>query len=129
MLEAVEVFKSVPAKLVEIPVEAVKAAFMASSAIGESFSTFDDYHHWYMGAGDVPVYGASNRWPCIASCMEDEVVQDGSHRLHAYVEAGHETIPVLQYDGKAWWRAHKHWANMKERQTDASNQTQDRPGA
>ena len=115
MLQAVEIFKSVPAKLLEIPIDAVKTAFMASPEIAASFATFDDYHRWYMGAGDVPVYGASNRWPCIASCMEGEVVQDGSHRLHAYIAAGHATIPVLAYDSEAWWKAHEHWLKADRR--------------
>ena len=121
ILQAIDVFKSVPAQLLEIPLDAVKATFMASPEIAESFATFDDYHRWYMDAGDVPVYGAANRWPCIASAMEDEVVQVGSHRLHAYIAAGHETIPVLSFDCEAWWKAHKHWMELKERQNDASN--------
>lgn len=109
MLQAVEVFKTVPAKLLEIPLDAVKAAFMASPEIAGAFSTFDEYHRWYLGGGGVPAYGAANRWPCIASCMEDEVVQDGNHRLHSYIAAGHTTIPVLDYDCAVWWQAHRHW--------------------
>ena len=120
MLQAVKIFKAVSAKLLEIPLDAVKTAFMACPEIAESFTTFDEYHRWYMGAGDVPVYGATNRWPCIASCMEDEVVQDGSHRLHAYIAAGHATIPVLAYDGKAWWKAQKHWLNSSQNTERAS---------
>lgn len=115
MMQAVEVFKSVPARLVEIPLDAVKAAFMESTEIAESFATFDDYHRWYMGASDVPMYGAANRWPCIASCMEDEVVQDGSHRLHSYIAAGHTSIPVLEYESETWWKAHKHWMKLMGR--------------
>lgn len=129
MQEAVEVFKSVPATLVEIPVDVVKAAFMASPEIAKSFSTFEDYHRWYMGADDMPVSGAEKRWPCIASLLEDELVQDGNHRLHAYIEAGHATIPVLRYDFNAWWKAHERWKQSNEHLHDASNQARERATA
>jgi hypothetical protein len=105
---ALAVFKNVPAILLEIPVEVIKAAFMAFPDMGR-YASFDAYHRWYMGAGDVPVYGLEGRWPCIASLLEGEVVQDGNHRLHAYIEAGHATIPVLRYNFKAWWTAHERW--------------------
>lgn len=126
MHQAVDIFKMVSAKLLEIPVDVIKAAFMATPEVAESFATFDDYHRWYMGAGDVPVYGINNRWPCVASCMEGEVVQDGSHRLHAYIEAGHSTVPVLRYDFEAWWTAHERWKESIERQNDESNETRER---
>lgn len=113
------VFKDVPATFLEIPVDVIKAATMALPDIGDSFVDFDAYHRWYMGAGDVPTYSAEHRWPCIASLQEDELIQDGSHRLHAYIEAGHVTIPVLRYDFEAWWEAHERWKQSKDRQHDS----------
>ena len=106
---ALAVFKDVPAVLLEIPVAVIKAATMALADMAGSFSDFEDYHRWYMSTSDMPTYGADHRWPCIASLLEDELVQDGNHRLHSYIEAGHTTIPVLRYDYSAWWKAHKNW--------------------
>ena len=122
------VFKDVPATLLDISVEVIKTAIMAFPDM-KCYDSFDDYHRWYMGSGDMPVYGSEGRWPCIASLMEGEIVQDGNHRLHAYIEAGHATIPVLRYDFKAWWKAHKRWKQSNERQRDASNQTRERASA
>jgi hypothetical protein len=107
--DAIEVFKDVPATLLEIRVEIIMASSMAFPDMADSFVDFDAYHRWYMSTSDMPTYGAENRWPCIASLLEDELVQDGNHRLHAYIEAGHATIPVLRYDYKAWWKAHEAW--------------------
>lgn len=39
----------------------------------------------------------SNRWPVILSNHNDETLQDGWHRFHIYVSAGHEDIPVIFY--------------------------------
>jgi hypothetical protein len=109
MQSAVSVFKDVPAKLIEIPVKVIAEQYMKTEEICESFASFDQYHDWYMRSADMPVYGSQNRWPCIASLMDDDVVHDGHHRLHAYVHAGHQTIPVLDYDYAAWWKAHATW--------------------
>lgn len=68
---AIAVFKDVPAVLLEIPVAVVKAETMALADMAGSFTDFDDYHRWYMGAGDVPVYSAEHRWPCISSFLKD----------------------------------------------------------
>ncbi len=124
--DAIEVFKDVPATLLEIPVDVIKAASMAFPDMAGDFANFDDYHRWYMSNSDMPTYGAEKRWPCIASLLEDELVQDGNHRLHAYIEADHATIPVLRYDYKAWWKAHTRWKQSNERQQDAFNQTRER---
>ena len=124
--DAIAVFKDVPAILLEIPVDVIKAASMAFPDMADSFANFDAYHRWYMGAGDMPIYGAEHRWPCIASLLEDELVQDGNHRLHAYIEAGHATIPVLRYDFKAWWKAHERWKQSMQRQHVAFNQNRER---
>jgi hypothetical protein len=121
MDQSVAVFSAVPAILLEIPVEIVKKAFMTRPEIAKTFSTFDDYHQWYMSAGDVPVYDGTNRWPCIVG-NGDEVVEDGNHRLHSYIEAGHPTIPVLRYDYKAWWDAHKRWADTEYAALDHSKE-------
>ena len=107
---APKIFADVPATLLEIPTDLVKQALMECSEIKNDFgSSFEAYHAWYLKSNDVPSYGLTGRWPCILSDFKDEVFQDGSHRFHAYVAGGHETIPVLPYDSKAWWKAQKLW--------------------
>ena len=114
------VFKDVPATLLEIPVEVIKAAVLEFPD-RRCYASFDDYHRWYMAGGDMPCYSSEGRWPCIASLMEGEIVQDGNHSLHACIEAGHATIPVLRYDFKAWWNAHERWKQSMERQCDVQS--------
>lgn len=107
--QSLEIFKHVRAKLIEVPVENVIRAIMATSEISSTYQTFDEYHQWYLSHGDTPSYTSENRWPCISSTQDDEVVDDGSHRLHAYIRAGAKTIPLLEYDYNGWWQVHKAW--------------------
>lgn len=107
--QSLQVFQAVPARWTELPVEVVKERVMRSPELKQDFPDFNAYHAWYMKAGPVPVYGAEDRWPCLPSDFHDEAFQDGWHRFHAYVEAGHTTIPVMEYDAKAWWKAHAQW--------------------
>ncbi|MDU8350915.1 hypothetical protein RYA05_03285 [Pseudomonas syringae pv. actinidiae] len=83
--------------VVTLSTEDVKAAIMKTGEIAEDFKTWDDYHKWYKGAGDVPVYDYQDRWPVILCAFSDEVLQDGWHRLHAYISAGHQDIPAIFY--------------------------------
>ncbi|MDQ2077567.1 hypothetical protein [Marinimicrobium sp. ABcell2] len=108
MDEALVVFQDIPAKLIYVPVDVLQQAVMATD-IGETFSTFQDYHEWYLSAGDTPQYDDENRWPCIASGQEDEVIQDGNHRMHSYIKSGAREIPILNFDVDAWWKAHASW--------------------
>lgn len=110
--EAVQVFSKVPAVLVEIPVADIKAAYMADAQFVQGFSSFEDHHRWYCASFLSDVSKASNsqrRLPCIVTADSAEVIQDGQNRLHAYIREGSETIPVLHYNVKAWWSAHKRW--------------------
>jgi hypothetical protein len=84
--------------VVNVPSEAIKHSVMAVSAeISADFPSFDEYHQWYVSHNDTPSYGSENRWPVILSDFEDEVCQDGWHRLHAYLRAGHADVPAIFY--------------------------------
>lgn len=107
--ESIKVFQMVPARWTELPIEMVKQRVMLSPEFKDDFADFQAYHAWYMKGGDVPLYGSENRWPCMPSGLDDEAFEDGWHRFHAYVEAGHTTIPVMEYDEDAWWKAHADW--------------------
>lgn len=107
--ESLTIFKSIPANWYEVPVVEFAKAVMLNAEITANHKSFDDYHQWYIDQGDVPTYPLEKRWPCILSSSNDEVLHDGWHRLHAYVRAGHTTIPVLAHDHAAWWQAHAVW--------------------
>jgi hypothetical protein len=112
-----EVFADVPAQWLEVPVDKVKRSFMRAREISEGFSSFDEYHDWYIGLGDVPQHGSENRWPCIEGNPEDpdgEALYDGNHRFHSYVRDGHDTIPIVRWDMEAWWQAHDKWLKSED---------------
>lgn len=112
--EAASIFGGVSATLIEIPVDAVKAAFMSIPEFADAHANFDAYHAWYVSQNDTPHYGAEDRWPCIASARDDDVFLDGSHRFHSYIRAGHKTIPVLMFNADEWWAAHAVWMSAKQ---------------
>jgi len=109
MEAALDVFKDVPAKLIEVPVETVIKALMLFSEVSEEFGSFEKYHAWYLTNSHVPNHSPNNRWPCIASDDKYEFILDGWHRMHSYIRNGHKTIPILQYDYPEWWKAHAIW--------------------
>jgi hypothetical protein len=83
-----------------VPVEEMKAFVMDDPDIGEAFKDFDYYHQWYLNDAreQMPVYPVTSRWPVIATGRGEEPLDDGWHRLHAYVEAGDQTIALLSAD-------------------------------
>lgn len=107
--EALKVFADVPATLVLVPVEAIAAAMMKIPELAEDHGSFEAYHRWYVQAGPMPTHGRTHRWPCIASDDPNDLIWDGWHRMHAYIAAGDDAVPVLRYDASAWWAAHKRW--------------------
>lgn len=76
----------------------------------EEFKSFKEYHKWYVGAC---LWKNSNKhyseiWPAILDCERTytdgrvsktdwEVLQDGNHRFHTYVELGKKTMPLIYY--------------------------------
>ena len=84
----------------EIPSEVLAEKIMNMEDIKKEFKSFMDYHKWYKKGG-IPRHNNSNRWPCIIDSTTDpiynEVLEDGWHRFHRYIEAGHKTIPCISY--------------------------------
>lgn len=107
--EALKVFSGVPATLVLVPVQAIAEAMMKIPELADDHGSFEAYHRWYVQAGPMPTHARSNRWPCIASDDPNELIWDGWHRMHAYIAAGDDTVPLLRYDATAWWAAHERW--------------------
>lgn len=81
--------------------ELLKREFMLETEIGEEFPNFDAYHAWYLSQGDTPEYSSEERWPSILSSFPRDVLQDGNHRFHSYVRAGHADIPLLFFTEKS----------------------------
>ena len=75
-----------------VDIEDAKKRILEGTCI--DFKTFDEYHDWYSSYGHVPDHGDSI-WPCILSCVDYELFEDGWHRFHSYVKKGLTNIPVL----------------------------------
>ena len=77
--------------------------YIGNIAAGQGYRGWDDYHEWYVenvlsrDDGRGMPRGAMPTWPIILSEFEDEGIQDGSHRLHQYMELGVEAIPCLLF--------------------------------
>lgn len=81
----------------EVPTEVLVKEIerVHKAEIGDSF---DSYHQWYLGQGYIPDHGPENRWPVtLSEYYEEEVLEDGWHRLHDYYRKGHKTIPVVEW--------------------------------
>lgn len=82
----------------EIPMSTLTEQIMRDSEMVESpFSSFADYHAWYVEKNVVPSYPKTDLWPVILSPFEDETLQDGSHRLHDYYRKGVERVPTISF--------------------------------
>jgi hypothetical protein len=93
----VEQYGDVEFGVATAPAGLFKAAMMSDPEIAEAFSCWDDYAAWYAANRDVPNHSEMDRWPAILSDHADEIIQDGSHRSHAYIAAGHADIPLIFY--------------------------------
>ena len=60
------------------------------------FDNFDAFHKWYQSVGN---HIKNPTWPVILSDFDDEILQDGWHRFHAYIEIGATEIPAVWYPG------------------------------
>ena len=83
----------------ELPTEYVKQRIMAEFVGPFRWLSFDAYHRWYVEDrekdGRMPNYPKANRWPSLlAGTDKDGFIWDGWHRFHAYIRAGHPTVPV-----------------------------------
>lgn len=78
---------------VEIPrIELEKAINSIGNFDNESF---EEYHQWYMSGGDIPEH--TEVWAVIldSDIRTDEILLDGWHRFHCYVEQGVEILPAI----------------------------------
>ncbi len=67
--------------------ETLKNSVMNDEEISDSYSSWDDYHNWYLSGG-VPTYPDNERWPVILSSDDFETILDGWHRFHSYARDG-----------------------------------------
>lgn len=74
---------------------AIQKAVMDDAEISGSFSSWDEYHAWYLAAGDVPSHPCTERWPVILSSDDSETITDGWHRFHGYMRDGAPGIPAM----------------------------------
>lgn len=97
-----------------LPVAEVQQSVMASPEIQAEFGSWEAYHTWYAGSNSVPEHPDTERWPVILSSYDDETLQDGSHRLHSYVQAGHSDIPAVFYPERRHLSANVKKANKQQ---------------
>lgn len=73
----------------------LKEAVMCDEDIAHSYPNWDAYTQSYCSSGDVPEHAGDDLWPVMLSQDDYETLQDGWHRLHSYLRAGHQTIPAV----------------------------------
>jgi hypothetical protein len=73
----------------------MKASVLGNVEIATGFATWEAYANWYAKNGDVPVYPEAERWPVILSSSDEETLDDGWHRMHAYIASEHLTVPAV----------------------------------
>lgn len=101
MPEYIEEYGHIKFGMVTIPVGAIKEAYLARHNVYQNederfpFETFDELHQWYLKHCGIPKHPRRNRWPSILSCQDDELLEDGYHRFHSYIEHGYRTIPCV----------------------------------
>jgi hypothetical protein len=80
-----------------VPTEMMAERIMAADPdLVADHGTFEDYHAWYVGRGNVPDHGDSY-WPSIeAQPGTGEYLFDGWHRFHSYVAKGMKNVPLLR---------------------------------
>lgn len=84
----------VPFEIYKVPVSVVakKAMEEANERDGAGFENLDEWHENYIGSEELPNH--KKVWPLLGG-DEEEVIQDGWHRLHLYYENGVRIVPVL----------------------------------
>ncbi len=88
--------KNAPFEIVIIPTEvlAQKAIDEANVRDGANFKSPKEWHDHYVKYEELPQH--KKIWPLLGG-DEDEVIQDGWHRLHLYYENGVKNIPVVYF--------------------------------
>lgn len=78
-----------------IDVEVVKKSVMNDEDISSEFSSWHEYHNWYLSLGDMPNHPKKDKWPIILSSDDHETIHDGWHRFHSYAKNNEKHIPVI----------------------------------
>jgi hypothetical protein len=87
---------------VVIPMEALKESVLRDPYLVEVAGAFDSYEAYDKWLHAQPGFratrhSATNRWPVVLSSENDETLQDGWHRLHAYYHQGARAVPAIFY--------------------------------
>lgn len=94
----VEKYGKVKFGMAAIPARALMDATL--DRVGElkrDHKSWKSYHDWYRDNCGIPKHSAKELWPVILSGFPDEVLEDGHHRFHSYVELGVKEIPCVFY--------------------------------
>lgn len=75
---------------IEVPIEVLTNAIGCPQELG--YANFDEYHKWYIEGGDIPQH--ESLWPIILS-GDAEIILDGWHRFHSYVDKGIQVVPCV----------------------------------
>lgn len=78
----------------EVPSEQIKTLILThNEGVKEEHDSWESYSDFYKSYESHP---AHDRFPCISFEGHSDIVYDGWHRLHHYLNRGDETIPVLE---------------------------------
>jgi hypothetical protein len=90
-------FNKTPVYYSEVDTQVVIDTLLAHHCdIKDDWDTWSDYKAFY-GTKDVPHHSDKDRFPCLSPLGDDEIFEDGWHRLHSYINSNHTTIPIVQY--------------------------------
>ena len=84
---------------VNIPIEELTKAIIKieKDIDSHTFKDFKSYHNWYVDSQEMPNHRISHLWPVILSNFNDEILQDGWHRLNDYYRKGVKMIPAVYF--------------------------------
>jgi hypothetical protein len=81
----------------EVPTESIKSIILTNNeCLSEDYSCWEDYESDYVDPTLV-MHSRTDRFPVLAPLGEEEVLEDGWHRLHSYISQGHSSVPVLEF--------------------------------
>lgn len=77
---------------VELPLSALIEAVDVADT---TFKTFKEYHEWYIKDETIATY--RNMWSIILDNNRNEVIYDGWHRFHYYVENRVKVVSLVMF--------------------------------
>jgi hypothetical protein len=80
----------------EVPVQEIQSLIMTNNqSIKDDYASWADYAKSYCSHG-IESHPETDRFPCISFSGDSDIIWDGWHRLHSYINSNHPTIPVLE---------------------------------